>query len=160
MIDNGDFLNRSHSGQFTISYELLCLLRWLVEHDTDGLKNIVTTAIKSGLHIELQKIDSISDLNLATSGIEDTIGDFTKMLELLLLDAMDDEMVIKAKQKKLMTNIKHIDTTLCDDDTVRISLEKTTNNLEHNPDANPKEQLYKELLKQWHPHKNNKKVYN
>lgn len=159
MIDNGDFFNKNHSGQFTISYELLCLLRWLVEHDIDGLKTIITTAIKSGLHAELQKIDTVSDLNLDSSGIEDTIGDFTKMLELLLLDAMDDEMVIKAKQKKLMGDINQIDTTLCDDDTVRISLEKTTNSLDHNPDANPKEQLYKELLKQWQPHKNNKKVY-
>ncbi|MCX5924729.1 MAG: hypothetical protein NT124_00320 [Candidatus Dependentiae bacterium] len=158
MIDNGDFFNKNHSGQFTISYELLCLLRWIVEHDTNGLKNIVTTAMRDGLHTELQKIDTISDLNLTASGIEETVSDFAKILELLLLDAMDEEMVRKAEQKKLMTDINKIDVTLCDDDTVRISLEKTTTKIEHNPKVNPKEQLYKEILKQWQPQ--NKKLFN
>lgn len=156
--DNADFFNKQTRGQFTISYELLCLLRWLVEHDTNSLKHMVTTAINNGLHEELKKIDTISDLNLASSGIEHTINDFVRILELLLLEAMDEEVVRKAKQKKLMADINKIDTSLCDNDTVRISLEKTTNNLDRNPNTNPKEQLYKEILKQWQPH--NKKVYN
>lgn len=158
MIDNGDFFNKQESGQLTLSYELLCLLRWLVEHDADHLKNMVANAIKSGLKNELQRIDTISELHLVASGVEDAISDFIRMLELHLLEAMDQETLHKAKQNKLISDINKIDTSLCDNDTVRISLEKTTHNLEDNPDANPKEQLYKELLKQWQPH--NKKVYN
>ena len=49
---------------------------------------------------ELKKIDTISDLNLASSGIENTINDFVRILELLLLEAMDEEVVKKAKQKE------------------------------------------------------------
>ena len=71
MIDNGDLSYKNENGQFTISYELLCLLRWLIEHDTDILKKIVHSAVKSGLQNELQKIDTISDLNLAASGIQE-----------------------------------------------------------------------------------------
>ncbi len=158
MIHNGDFFNNKQNGQFAISYELLCLLRWLIENDTESLKNIVNYAIKNGLQTELQKIDTISDINLAASGIEDNIGDFFKVLEIILIDAIDDETVRKAKAKKLMSAVNKIDASLCDDNTVRISLEKTTDNLERNPKANPKEQLYKEILKQWHPQ--NKKVLN
>lgn len=157
MTGDKDFFNNENYSQFTISYELLCLLRWLIEHNTEDMKNMITYAIQMGLNRELQKIDT-TNLNLATSGMRDTIGDFVKVLELLLLEAMDDEMMRKAKLKKLMTDINKIDTNLCDSDTVRISLEKTTNSLDKNPDANPRDQLYKEILKQWQPDK--KKIYN
>jgi hypothetical protein len=40
------------------------------------------------------------------------------------------------------------------------ALEKTTSKLDLNPDINPKEQLYKEILKQWQPNHGKKKVYN
>jgi len=158
MIHNGDFFNNKQNGQFAISYELLCLLRWLIENDTESLKNIVHYAIQNGLQTELQKIDTISDINLATSGIEDNIGDFFKVLEIILVDAIDAETIRKAKAKKLMSAVNKIDASLCDDNTVRISLEKTTDSLERNPKANPKELLYKEILKQWHPQ--DKKVLN
>ena len=159
MIDNnGNPFNKNHIGQFTISYELLCLFRWLIEHDIDGLKNLVNNAIKNGLHNELQKMDTVTDLTLAASGLEETVGDLTKILELFLLDAMDEETLQKAKAKKLMADINHIDTTSCDNNTVRISLEKTTSKLDRNPGINAKEQLYKEILRQWQPF--NKKMLN
>ncbi len=33
--------------QFVLSYELLCLLRWLTEHDAEKLKKIIAKAITS-----------------------------------------------------------------------------------------------------------------
>ena len=52
MIDNNDFSENTH---FTLSYELLCLLRWLAAHDAEKLKRIVSRALAGGLHEELKK---------------------------------------------------------------------------------------------------------
>jgi len=54
-----------------------------------------------------------------------------------------------------MPAIDQIDSTVCDDATMRFSIEKTTRKIEHNPDINPREQLLKELLKRWKPHNKN-----
>jgi len=50
-----------------------------------------------------------------------------------------------------LPTIDQIDGNLCDTETVRSSVEKTTKKLDHYPNINAKEQLYKELLKKWKP---------
>ena len=42
--------------QFAISYELLCLLRWIVENDADKLKRMVTRAVARGLNEKIEHI--------------------------------------------------------------------------------------------------------
>ncbi|MDP3889582.1 MAG: hypothetical protein Q8Q25_03515 [bacterium] len=154
MIDNGDFPN-TKQGYFSLSYELLCLLRWLVQHDHDKLKKIITQAVADGLKNELQKIDTATELNLLTADIQDNIVDFFGLMELLLLEAMNDQIEKKAREKNLMATIDKIDTSLCDDATVRFSIEKTTKKLDLDPNINAREQLFKELLKRWKPHNKN-----
>lgn len=141
--------------QFVLSYELLCLLRWLVEHDTGKLKKIIATAVTSGGLLEvIQKINHPSKLTL-TSDIQHSIIDFLELLEILLLEAINEQVEKRAREKNLMPAIDQIDSTICDDATIRFSLEKTTAKVAHNPNVNPKEQLFKELLKHWKPHKKN-----
>ena len=53
-----------------------------------------------------------------------------------------------------MPTIDHIDSTICDDATVRSSVEKATAKSEQHPKANAQELLFKELLKRWKPSKN------
>src|SRR3972149_2629664 len=94
------------NSQFVLSYELLCLLRWFVDHDADKLKKLITKAI-------------------------------------------NEQAVKKAVEKNLMPAIDQIDSTICDDATVRFSIEKAATKIDHNPMENPKELLFKELLKRW-----------
>jgi hypothetical protein len=152
MTNNNDFSHDQHA-QFVLSYELLCLLRWLTEHDTEKLKRLITKALASrGLQENLRKLDN-PDGAQQLDDIQNSIIDFFGLMESLLGEALQDQLQQKARAQNLMPALDHIDGTLCDDDTVRSSLEKTTSKLDHNPQINPKEQLFKELLKRWKPHK-------
>jgi hypothetical protein len=50
-----------------------------------------------------------------------------------------------------MPAIDQIDSSICDEDTVRSSLEKATMTIAANPGADPKDTLFQELLKNWKP---------
>ncbi len=139
--------------QFVLSYELLCLLRWLTEHDAEKLKKIIAKAISSDeLSEEMKRVDR-SDTMEQTQNIHYNIVDFLSLLESLLLESMADQLDKKARQKNLMPAIEQIDSSICDNAVVRFSLEKATAQIEFNPNINPKEQLFKELLKRWKPDK-------
>jgi len=150
-----DEFEKEHTAQFAISYELLCLLRWLIERDAEKLKKIIAKAVNSGeLVEEMQQLENPNQLAL-NSDIQTSIIDFFGLLEGLLIESINEQVEKRAREKDLMPAIDQIDTSICDNATVRFSLEKTTTELAHNPDTNPKEQLFKELLKRWIPRKKN-----
>jgi uncharacterized membrane-anchored protein YjiN (DUF445 family) len=149
--------NNNSAQQFVISYELLCLLRWLLEHDVEKLKKMVSKALASGLKEDIKQFEQFGDVNTDPAMIEEiqhSIIEFFSMLETLLLESMKEQAVQKAVEKNLMPTIDHIDSTICDDATVRSSVEKATAKSELQPKANAQELLFKELLKRWKPSKN------
>jgi hypothetical protein len=147
---NDDSFSRDNNSQFALSYELLHLLRWLGQHDTDKLKKIISKAVAHGLHDSIQKATTISDPNILEE-MHHGIVDFFELLEMLLSDAINVHMEQKAREKNLLPTIDHFDSSLLDNETLRSSIENTTKKLDHNPHMNAKEQLCKEFLKQWKP---------
>jgi len=140
--------------QFVLSYELLCLLRWLTDHNEEKLKKIVKKAINSeGLLKEIKQLDNHQPNN--AEDVQHSIIDFFGMLESILLETLNEQVDKHAREQNLMPAIDQIDAAVCDDATVRFSLEKTASKIDNNPNINAKEQLFKELLKRWKPHKKN-----
>ncbi|GMU19642.1 MAG: hypothetical protein AMXMBFR12_08340 [Candidatus Babeliales bacterium] len=86
--------------------------------------------------------------------MQHSIIEFFGMLEIILLETMKEQAVQRAVEKNLMTTVDHIDATLCDDDTLRTSIEKATAKSELHPSENAQDLLFKELLKRWKPTKN------
>jgi hypothetical protein len=160
MINNNDSSNNNN--QFVISYELLCLLRWLTEHDAERLKKIISRAVVIGLKDELLKMEHFfdkhkKDMPEAEHNLEEiqySIVEFFGLLEALLIESLNEHAVQQAVEKNLMPAIDHIDATVCDNDTVRTSIEKATSKSEWNSKENAQEILFKELLKRWKPQKN------
>ena len=147
---NKDSLLQDNNTQFALSYELLHLLKWLGQHDTDKLKKIISKAVAHGLHDTIQKTTSLPD----PKNLEDMhygIIDFFELLDTLLGDAINNHVEQKAREKNLLPTIDHFDSSLLDNETLRCSVEKTTKKLDLNPHMNPKEQLCKEYLKKWKP---------
>ena len=141
--------------QFVLSYELICLLQWLMEHDAEKLKKIVSTALASGLQSRIQKESILPESQTDLEDIQESIIDFFGVLETLLLESLHEHAVKKALENNLMPAIDQIDSTVCDNATVRFSVEKATSDLENNPQENPKDLLFKELLRRWKPNKKN-----
>jgi hypothetical protein len=147
---NNDSFSHDSNSQFALSYELLNLLKWLGNNDADKLKKLITKAIAHGLHDEIQKVNTLSDPNLLEE-MHHSIIDFFELLDTILFDAINEHVQQKAREKNLLPTIDHIDSSLLDHETVRSSIEKTTKKLDLHPNINPKEQLFKELLKKWKP---------
>lgn len=154
-MNNKDSL--STHGQFALSYELLCLMQWLLEHEQEKLKKIITKSLDSGLKEELQRIDETTFAQADSQAAEDmqySVIEFFGLLETLLAESLNEHVVKKALERNLMPAIGQIDTMLFDNATVKDSIEKATHKIELNPGENPKDLLCKELIKRWRPLKN------
>jgi hypothetical protein len=153
-MNNNSFSN-DNNAQFVLSYELLCLLRWLVDNDAEKLKKLVSKAVASGLKENILKARDGQCQDHMNEDIQHSILEFFSLLETLISESMNEQAVQKVLEKNLMPAIDQIDSTICDDATVRFSIEKATAKFEHNPKENPKDLLFKELLKRWKPHNKN-----
>ena len=153
-MNNDSLYTPETDGQFVLSYELINLLAWLMEHDSHKLKALITKALASGLKDRIRKEDTLVD-RTSLEDIQESIIDFFGMLEALLLESLNEQAVQKALERDLMPSIDQIDSTMCDDATVRCSVEKATSDLDKHPQKNPKDLLFKELLKRWKPNKKN-----
>ena len=145
-----DDMMKPINNQFVISYELLHLLEWIVEHGSHELKQLVGKALAAGLRERIHYTDA--DMHVAEE-MQDSIVDFFGLLEELLTETINEQAMIKAHEKNLMPALEHIDSTVCDTATVRSSLEKATTKMSKNPNANAQQLLFEELLKRWKPNK-------
>jgi hypothetical protein len=136
--------------QFAISYELLCLLRWIIENDADKLKKMITRAVSRGLNEKIERIQSYSDTEALEDAHENMI-EFFSALEAMLMDTIQEQAMNQAFERKLIPAIEQIDTTACDDMLVQTSLERANSKIAHNPDKSPQEILLTEILKNWKP---------
>lgn len=145
----------SSNGHFALSYELLCLMQWLLEHEQEKLKKIIVKSLDSGLREELKRIDETMITQTADPHISEemqyAVVEFFGLLENLLSESLNEQAVKKAFERNMMPAIEQIDTTLCDNATVKDSIEKATKKIEMSPSENPKELLCKELIKRWRP---------
>lgn len=153
-------------GQFVLSYELLRLLQWLVEHNTDTLKKLVTKAFKEGFGEELtaqrQELYS-TDPEI----LQQAVLDFFALLE-NTLEARSDankeitehlcatcsneehQLVHETGSSALASAITSVDSAMYDRDALATSIARAHKAGKKQTMAIAQETLYKELLKNWH----------
>lgn len=142
--------NNSNDNQFVISYELICLLQWIIEHESEQLKQLVQRAMQSGLQETIHADDGQEPV---LEDIQAIIIDFFELCETLIAEVEHEQSVKKVIAKNLMPTIDQIDSQQCDDDTLRSSIDSITMQLDETPQKSAREVLYKEILKQWKPNK-------
>jgi hypothetical protein len=146
-------VNTQAQDQFTLSIELLRLLQWLVEHDSEGLKRLINKAFAHGLNEKIQKPREVNAND--HNEIQHSIIDFFVVLEALLFEALNDSSVKSVIQRNLIPSVNRIDTSAFDTSTLKFSLERATAQLSHNSKSSPRDVLMKELIKRWKPNKKN-----
>lgn len=144
-------MNQENS-QLTLSYELLYLLQWLIEHEPEKIKSLITKAFENGFAQDLKKIGANTEYQMPEE-VQHSVVDFFTLLEVLLHEVTNEQLMKRVMEKKLMPAIDHIDSTECDDETVLSSVEKASSKFESEPEKNPQELLFKELLRCWKPTK-------
>ncbi len=136
----------------TVSYELLYLLQWLLENEPTKLKKIIQSSLANGLNEKIK--DSIQESTISPEEMQYSIIDFLVCMESLLHESIHEERLQKILEKKMMPALDNIDGQECDQATVDFSVEKASSKFETNPNENPQEILFQELLKCWKPTKN------
>lgn len=137
-----------NSDQLVLSYELLQLLEWLIEHEAESLKKIVKRALSKGLSKKLKSREVPN-----ASAIQGNVIDFLELLEILLFESNHEVNVSDVIRKNLMPAIDQIDISNFNAATVESSAAIASTKKEKNPSENAEELLFKELLKRWKPKK-------
>ena len=138
--------------QVTLSYELLHLMQWLIEHEPEKIKSIIAQAMEDGLKDELKTLGNSAAREVSET-VRYSVVDFLELLEVLLQEVSNEHTLKSVLEKKLMPAFDHIDSTACDIETVQTSVEQASSQFERNPKKNPQELLFKELLRTWKPNK-------
>jgi len=120
-----------YENQLLVSFELICLIKWILENEDEKIKKIIIRALNSGLQEELNK-KTILSKEAILDDIQCVLFDFFDMMEALLMESVGEQAVKRVIEKNLMPAIDRIDSSVCDDETVRFSIEKTASKLEHN----------------------------
>ena len=147
------FSSQENDDQFVLSYELLCLLQWLTQHEEIKLKRIIGKALRSGLSKQIKQCQENSNL-MDLDQAQQNILDFFYMLEDTMGEVLNEHTIKQAVEKKLIPAVEQIDSTVCDDATVRFSVEKASSKNNRETKESPQEIFFKEILKRWKPSKN------
>lgn len=144
----------TENGQLVVSVELLLLLQWLVQNETEGIKKLVQNANKKGLLEFLAHkknphnfVDMLDEMDLQIC-----VSEFFTLLENSLHEHEKSEDSTAIDNENPVTPmIGQIDLTSCDNETIALSVAKTARALKKDVSKDAKETLCKELLKNWHP---------
>ncbi len=137
--------------QLVISHELLQLLAWLCEKEQESLKKLVTKAMTHGLSDRIHSIPkNLTDHDF--EHLQQNITDFFGLLEILLVEVGQEDEVKSIVERGLLPALDQIDTSICDKNTVALSVAKATA-LGHKNQSKEfaKQTLFKEILKRWKP---------
>ncbi len=146
--------NNNNNGQFVLSYELLYLLQWLVDHESESLKKIVARAVRQGFRDSItHKTNDTIELQSSDAHIQNSIADFLSLLDILLIETTNEQGVKKSLERNMIPALNHIDSTICKNETVESSLIKASSKLDHTSNEKLQDALLKEILKQWKPDK-------
>src|SRR6185437_3516405 len=97
-----DAVSPSH-GQFTLSYEVLCLIQWMLEYESEKLKKIISKALESGLKEELQRMNDLTsqpEFHISED-MQYAVVEFFGLLENVLVESMHEYTVKKAMEQNL-----------------------------------------------------------
>lgn len=149
--DHDDLFDFKNEGAIQLSYNLLYLLQWLIQHESDTLRTIISKAVQAGYKNSDDKDYSFIELHVSDPHIYQSIINFLDLMDSLLIESEQLHLTQKGVDVTAIPAIKHIDAKTCGNDLVQKTLEHTSVKLKTNPDQNAKELLFKELLRRWKP---------
>lgn len=151
---NNDSYNND-DGNLLLSFELLHLLQWLIDHEEDELKRLVAKAVKHGYRDTSVTCSDFVEMQVSDPAIQHSIVEFLGLMDTLLFESHNEQDVDEVLSRSAIPALNQIDSSVCNQDVVETSLDKAHAQLQKDPKENVQELLLKELLKRWKPAKKN-----
>jgi len=162
----------------SLSFELICLVNWLLKNEKQLINALVKQALKNGFAQELEKIDTANSLENPEE-LYATVIDFLLFLEKNLLKNLETVSVDTHTQEEILPVVKKLDADNIDLKTLWLSMQQTKTQLckeRHKREREREEEeetqglkaqhaiapsqaadqaaeiLFEKLLKNWKPH--------
>ncbi len=141
----------------SLSFELICLMEWLLKHEKNMLNGLIKQAIKGGLAADLKHPRTDDGVEVIEQLYRIMI-DFLSYLERALADNLDRVESTEKGQKSVLNLLRYLDRECIDDRTVRTSVQEASKQLDElcasKDDSNDymaRRLFCKVLLKEWNP---------
>lgn len=157
------------SYQLSLSFELICLMDWLLKNKGSKLKDLVKEAVDKQLADSLEKMSEHDYVKMA-SRMHDVVIDFVIFLEDMLIEELEGVSPDLNVREKMFPAIKHMDIAKFDINAVWLSMQQAKikfmkKRQRHSGDIigakvaskskisddDIKQELFKQLLKNWQP---------
>lgn len=120
--------------QISLSFELICLINWLLKNETATLNSLVKNAIERGFAEELEKLEA-QEQNMAmnqsleqteeTDNLYNTLLDFLDFLEHSLIKNLETMHVDHKTKDAILPALQKIETDSLDLKTMWLSMQQT-----------------------------------
>ncbi len=168
------------STQISLSFELICLVSWLLKNEKAMLNTLVKHAIQHGFVDELQQLENADQAN-TNENLYETLLDFLEHLEQTLIKNLETIHVDHKTKDEILPALQKIENDSLDFKTVWLSMQQTKAKVNkkhhkavnashaHTPQSskpapqdiaqpNATDILFEQILKNWKP--NNKESVN
>ena len=135
---------------FVVSYELLNLLEWLVNHEQENLEKLIRYAIKHGFTTKNTHFSSDDDARELQTAVINFLG----IVDVMLQEASNENDVEGVLQRSMIPALKNIDFADYDSSSIATSIARATEAVATKRKAvDSKDVFCRELLRRWKPHK-------
>lgn len=143
------------NSQLVVSYELLQFLRWVVTTEPEGLTVLMRQSFETKSSSLAKKTSGYSEMTPSSEELQRSVIDFFDLLEAKLQALHAGDYDNKPSEQALSPTVTSIDSSLCDENTVALSIAQASSQCTLSTPQHAKEMLYKELLKNWRPRNKN-----
>lgn len=147
----------------SLSYELVCLINWLLKNEKAALNALVKQAVKNGFLHELEQLDQ-AEQNMSQEFLYTTVFEFLLHLEKNLVKHLET-IDASTQEELLFPAIQRMDAPNLDARTMWLSMNQAKNKLHKNaktgftaaPEISADEAatlLFERIIKNWKPNQN------
>ncbi len=142
--------SEEQGNQFTISYELLQVLYWLLKYEEDALSKLINASVIKGVDGQFSQLDAAVQQQLIEA-IQHSVIDFFAFMEKEILDVANQE-VTKMMHEDVIKDIDHVDPKAVDYRAIKAAVLKNVDQLKNKRYNDRMRTLFfKDLLRQWKP---------
>ena len=146
----------------SLSFELICLMNWLLKNEKHLLNNIIKQALANGLDNSLRTI-SQKEYQQDSEQLYNTILEFLILLEDLLAHNLQTIKLDSKTEEAIFPALRKMDANNLDLNALRVSMQETKSALSKKEFKNISQseysqqatlRLFQQFLKHWKPTKN------
>ena len=111
-MNNNDSFEFNGDGSMLLSYELLYLLQWLMDHEADSLQKLIAKAVSKGYRPATLATNDFVEVQLNDTMLHQSIVEFLGLMDSMLLDLEQEQSIQRVLDRITIPALKQIDSKI------------------------------------------------